>query len=180
MTLFFLKKNNTLIKKYKNIIKCVNIFLIFFLVNPSIILFYFILFWHIWHLNFTFYFIFSSLFISFTRFFPIPIKYLFSFPPLTILSLTHLKDSFSSFTQKTRRERYITHTHTHTKERRRIHSKRRRRRRSQQWVYVGIENCTLDLEFCSLFGWLEFGGKEKKEEPVWGFVFWASCNWRRV
>ena len=53
---------------------------------------------------------------------------------------------------------------------------RRRRRRSQQWVYVGIENCTFDLEFCSLFGWLEFGGKEKKEEPVWGFVFWASCN----
>ena len=32
------------------------------------------------------------------------------------------------------------------------------------WVYVGIENCIFDLEFCSLFGWLEFGGKEKKEE----------------
>ena len=31
------------------------------------------------------------------------------------------------------------------------------------WVYVGIENCTFDLEFCSLFGWLEFGGKEKKK-----------------
>ena len=36
-------------------------------------------------------------------------------------------------------------------------------------VYVRIENCTFDLEFCSLIGWLEFGGKEKKEEPVWGF-----------
>ena len=34
------------------------------------------------------------------------------------------------------------------------------------WVYVGIENCTFDLEFCSLFGWLEVGGKEKKEEPL--------------
>ena len=44
---------------------------------------------------------------------------------------------------------------------------RRSRRRSQQWVYVGIENCTFDLEFCSLFGWLESGGNEKKEEPVW-------------
>ena len=31
------------------------------------------------------------------------------------------------------------------------------------WVNVGIENCTFDLEFCSLFGWLEVGGKEKKE-----------------
>ena len=43
---------------------------------------------------------------------------------------------------------------------------RSRRRRSplQQWVYVGIENCIFDLEFCSMFGWLEFGGKEKKEE----------------
>ena len=34
------------------------------------------------------------------------------------------------------------------------------------WVYVGIENCTFDLEFCNLFCWLEFGGKEKKEEPL--------------
>ena len=34
------------------------------------------------------------------------------------------------------------------------------------WVYVGIENCTFDLEFCSLFGWLEVGGKKKKEEPL--------------
>ena len=32
------------------------------------------------------------------------------------------------------------------------------------WVYVGIENCTFDLEFCNMFGWLEFGGKEEKEE----------------
>ena len=41
-----------------------------------------------------------------------------------------------------------------------------RRSPQQQWVYVGIENCTFDLEFCSLFGWLEVGGKEKKEEPL--------------
>ena len=34
------------------------------------------------------------------------------------------------------------------------------------WVYVGIENCPFDLEFCSLFGWLEVGEKEKKEEPL--------------
>ena len=34
------------------------------------------------------------------------------------------------------------------------------------WVNVGIENCSFDLEFCSLFGWLEVGGKEKKEEPL--------------
>ena len=34
------------------------------------------------------------------------------------------------------------------------------------WVYVGIENCTFDLEFCSLFGWLEVEGKKKKEEPL--------------
>ena len=32
--------------------------------------------------------------------------------------------------------------------------------------YVGIEHCTFDLEFCSLFGWLEVGGKEKREEPL--------------
>ena len=32
------------------------------------------------------------------------------------------------------------------------------------WVYVGIEICTFDVEFGNLFGWLEFGGKEKKEE----------------
>ena len=32
------------------------------------------------------------------------------------------------------------------------------------WVYVGIEICTFDVEFCNLFDWLEFGGKEKKEE----------------
>ena len=158
---------------------------IIFLVNPSIILFYFILFWHIWHLNFTFYFIFSSLFISFTRFFPIPIKYLFFSSTHHLVSSSPKRQFFFFHPKDKTREIYYTHTHTHTKERRRIHSKRRRRRRrrrrrSQQWVYVGIENCTLDLEFCSLFGWLEFGGKEKKEEPVWGFVFWASCNWRRV
>lgn len=41
---------------------------------------------------------------------------------------------------------------------------RKRRSPQQQWVYVGIENCTFDLEFCNLFDWLEFGGKEKKEE----------------
>ena len=34
------------------------------------------------------------------------------------------------------------------------------------WVYVGIENCPFDLEFCNLFGWLEVGEKEKKEEPL--------------
>ena len=33
-------------------------------------------------------------------------------------------------------------------------------------VYVRIENCTFDLEFCSLIGWLEFGGKEKKEQTL--------------
>ena len=37
-----------------------------------------------------------------------PILVLLSFPPLSILSLLHLQDSFSSFNQKTRRERYIT------------------------------------------------------------------------
>ena len=128
MTLFFLKKTNTLIKKYKNIIKCDNNFLIFFLVNPSIILFYFDIFdtstlpFILFFLHFLSHSPVSSPFPSNT----------FSFPPLTILSLPHLKDSFSSFTQKTRRERYITHTHTHTKERRRIHSKRRRRRRRRR------------------------------------------------
>ena len=132
MTLFFLKKTNTLIKKYKNIIKCDNNFLIFFLVNPSIILFYFILTYLTPQLYLLFYFFFTFYLIH--PFLPPFPSNTFSFPPLTILSLPHLKDSFSSFTQKTRRERYITHTHTHTKERRRIHSKRRRRRRrrSQQ------------------------------------------------
>ena len=57
------------------------------------------------------------------------------------------------------------------KDKEEAHSRRRRRRRrSQQWVYVRIENCTFNLEFCSLFGWLEFGGKEKKE-PVWDSSF---------
>ena len=32
--------------------------------------------------------------------------------------------------------------------------------------YVGIKNCTFDLEFFNLFGWLEVGEKEKKEEPL--------------
>ena len=50
------------------------------------------------------------------------------------------------------------------------------------WVYVGIENCIFDLEFCSLFGWLEFGGKEKKEESeeenreIWERRETESCN----
>ena len=39
------------------------------------------------------------------------------------------------------------------------------------WVYVGIENCTFDLEFCSLL--VEFGGKEKKEEPLL-LAWWDS------
>ena len=34
------------------------------------------------------------------------------------------------------------------------------------WVYVGIENYTFDLEFFNLFGWLEVGENEKKEEPL--------------
>lgn len=32
------------------------------------------------------------------------------------------------------------------------------------WVYVE-KNCTFDL-VCRIFGWLEFGGNEKKEEPL--------------
>ena len=34
------------------------------------------------------------------------------------------------------------------------------------WVYVAIENCTFDL-VCRIFGWLEFGGNEKKEDHYW-------------
>ena len=37
------------------------------------------------------------------------------------------------------------------------------------WVYVGIENCTFEL-VCSIFGWLEFGGNEKKEDHY----YWHS------
>ena len=29
-----------------------------------------------------------------------------------------------------------------------------------------IYNCTFDLEFCNRFGWLDFGGKKKKEESL--------------
>lgn len=35
-----------------------------------------------------------------------------------------------------------------------------------------IYNCTFDLEFCSQFGYLEFGGKKKKEQPL------LSAQWR--
>ena len=116
MTLFFLKKTNTLIKKYKNIIKCDNNFLIFFLVNPSIILFYFILTYLTPQLYLLFYFFFTFYLIH--PFLPHSHQTPFFFSSTHhLVSFTHLKDSFSSFTQKTRRERYITHTHTHTQRR---------------------------------------------------------------
>ena len=127
MTLFFLKKNNTLIKKYKNIIKCDNNFLIFFLVNPSIILFYFDIFDTS---TLPFILFFPSLFISFTRFFPIPIKYLFFSSTHHLVSSSPTRQFF--FFHPKDKTREIYYTHTHTKERRRIHSKRRRRRRRRR------------------------------------------------
>ena len=85
------------------------------------------------------------------------------------------KRQFFFITQKIKRKKYIIHTYTHTHTH--THTKKKRRRSSQQkkkkpatvvglWVYVGIEHCTFDLEFSSLFGWLEVEGKEKKEEPL--------------
>ena len=123
---------------------------------------------------------------------PIPIKYIFfSFTHHLVSSsslLPHSKYNSSS-SPKRQEERNILHT-----QKMRKRSRSYRRRISQQkkkpaatvglCVYVGIENYTFDLEFCSLFGWLEVGGNEKKEEPLLRttitctvqFFFWASCN----
>ena len=90
---------------------------------------------------------------------PFPSKF-FSFPPLTILSLLHPRDSSSS-SPKRQEERNI------------LYKKKKKWEKTKKpaaivglWVYVRIEHYTFDLEFCSVFGWLEVGGKKKKEEPL--------------
>ena len=93
---------------------------------------------------------FIYLFFSFTFFLihpflpPFPSN-IFSFPPLTILSLLQVlfltPIQFFFFTQKTRRKKYITHKKMREEEAAttKEESCSRRRCLQQQWVYVGIE-----------------------------------------
>ena len=104
---------------------------------------------------------------------------IFSFPPLTILSLLQL----FFFTQKT----VLLH-HPKGKKKEIYYTQKKKKKKKEREMkkltveeeacnssgfmgsYVGIEHCTFDLEFCNLFCWLEVGGKEKKEEsllPAW-------------
>ena len=114
----------------------------------------------------------NFIYLFFPSLFSHQISFLFLRSPscLFLRSSSSPKIQFFFFTQKTRRKKYITHQKKKKKKREEAiaaeEESHSRRSPQQQWVYVGIENCTFDLEFCSLFGWLEVGGKEKKEEPL--------------
>ena len=104
---------------------------------------------------------------------------IFSFPPLTILSLLQL----FFFTQKT----VLLH-HPKDKKKEIYYTQKKKKKREKKKLAVEEEEeeahsssgfmlelkiaHLIDLEFCSLFGWLEVGGKEKKKEPLLP----ALCN----
>ena len=85
---------------------------------------------------------------------------IFSFPPLTILSLLQvffffLHSVLLLHPKDKKKEIYYTPKKKKKKREEAIAAEEEshsRRSPQQQWVYVGIENCTFDLEFCSLVG----------------------------